>query len=74
MSGHVVLFPIQSDHDQYRYRSVGDTAEQAGWNRRQAERDFLRSGCSQAVRNELAERARRARMQTNDDDHGPEAA
>jgi len=73
MSGRVLQFPIRDDYALYAVRAVRDIARAQGWDVRQTERDFLASGCSQARRNELAERARRARMHTTTDD-GPEAA
>ncbi|MCI2243827.1 hypothetical protein L3067_04290 [Xanthomonas sp. PPL568] len=74
MSAQIFQFPIRDDYELYAVRAVRDIAKQQGWDVRQTERDFLASGCSQTQRNELAERARRARMQTSDNDHGPEAA
>lgn len=73
MSAVICQFPIRDSHDKHQLSHVRQLARELGMDPKQAERDFLASGCSQARRNELAERARRARMHTPDD-HGPEAA
>ncbi|KMM77056.1 hypothetical protein ACP93_02505 [Xanthomonas sp. NCPPB 1128] len=75
MSAQILQFPVRDSHDKYQISHVRQLARELGYDPRQAERDFLAAGCPQQVRNELAERARRARMQTTTtDDNGPEAA
>ncbi|QTK37300.1 hypothetical protein [Xanthomonas citri] len=73
MSAQILQFPIRDAYEMYAVRAVRECARSQGLDVQKTERAFLRSGCDHAMRAELAERARRARMQTTDFD-GPEAA
>lgn len=73
MSAQILQFPIRDSYDKHQVSHVRQLARELGADPKQAERDFLAAGCPQQQRNELAERARRARIHTTDD-HGPEAA
>jgi len=74
MSAQILQFPIRDSYDKHQVSHVRRLAAELGHDPKQAERDFLAAGCAQAVRNELAERARRARMHNPDNDGPPEAA
>ncbi|MCT8281795.1 hypothetical protein [Xanthomonas translucens] len=73
MSAQILQFPIQDSYDKHQVSHVHKLAVELGHDPKQAVRDFIAAGCPQQTRNELAERARRARMH-NPDDTGPEAA
>ncbi|MGL0786573.1 hypothetical protein [Xanthomonas translucens] len=73
MSAQILQFPIQDSYDKHQVSHVHKLAVELGHDPKQAVRDFIAAGCPNAQRNELAERARRARMQTTTTD-GPEAA
>jgi hypothetical protein len=73
MSAQILQFPIRDSYDKHQVSHVHKLAVELGHDPKQAVRDFLAAGCPQQTRNELAERARRARMH-NPDDEGPEAA
>ncbi len=73
MSAQILQFPIRDSYDKHQVSHVHKLAVELGHDPKQAVRDFLAAGCPQQQRNELAERARRARMHTSND-NGPEAA
>lgn len=61
----IVMFPIQDSYDKYQVSHVHRLAVEMGLDPRQAVRDFLTADNPKQQRAELAEQARRARMQQN---------
>lgn len=61
----VVMFPVQDSYDKYQVSHVHYLAVQMGLDPKQAVRDFLTAPNPKQQRAEMAEQARRARMQQN---------
>ncbi|KAB7765373.1 hypothetical protein [Xanthomonas sp. LMG 12461] len=61
----VVMFPVQDSFDKYQVSHVHRLAVEMGLDPRQAVRDFLTAENPKQQRAEMAEQARRARMQQN---------
>ncbi|WP_017907546.1 hypothetical protein [Xanthomonas sp. SHU 199] len=59
----VVMFPVQDSYDKYQVSHVHHLAVQMGLDPRKAVRDFLTAENPKQQRAEMAEQARRARMQ-----------
>ncbi len=59
----VLMFPIQDSYDKHQISHVRQLAVQLGMDPKQAERDFLASVNPKQHRAEMAEQARRMRMQ-----------
>ncbi|XQA74639.1 hypothetical protein ACM9XA_03620 [Xanthomonas sacchari] len=60
---NVVMFPIQDSYDKYQVSHVHRLAVEMGLDPKQAVRDFLTAPNPKQQRAEMAEQARRARMQ-----------
>ncbi len=63
MSAQILQFPIRDSYDKHQISHVRHLAAQLGMDPKQAERDFLASANPKQHRAEMAEQARRARMQ-----------
>ncbi len=59
----VLMFPVQDSYDKWQVSHVHHLAVQMGLDPRQAVRDFLTAANPKQQRAEMAEQARRARMQ-----------
>ncbi|XTQ92593.1 hypothetical protein ACQR5W_11780 [Xanthomonas sacchari] len=65
MSAQIYQFPVQDSFDKYQVSHVHRLAVEMGLDPRQAVRDFLTAENPKQQRAEMAEQARRARMQQN---------
>lgn len=61
----LLMFPVQDSYDKYQVSHVHHLAVQMGLDPKQAVRDFLTAENPKEQRAEMAEQARRARMQQN---------